>query len=1293
MKSFAIRYRASIVVLVLLALATSVPLWPVLAADSDVDSIGRPGYGYRGHFDLVKTAITRYGQLPLWTTLRGAPFVANPGTSPLYPGATLIALLSANGDVAVRWVAFVHLVFISIAGYVLTGWGLRLSRPAAVVGGIVAAFGPWYLYTIQHGTLLDLMSQPWMYLALALIWRALADGRKALAVAAGVSAGVAFYAGGSFNLLYLGLVVALITAAFALEAVYLGVRRHMWQRLATVVMVILTFSVSALVFAAAKLVPSAEYVYAYSDRADVSYETAVSAAVGLRQIGDWLRSGYEPLTLVPTILLIVVGGLLGSARRRGAAVVFGVGALLFTWMTWGPNAPVDLYYIVYRFVPGFKSNYDIIRMSVAIVMCLVPLAAMGVDVGTGLIRWSVPRMRLDVIVVGTRRFRRLALITLIATTLLLVAAGLIVQTTRWERETSVFPWKFHGSVSVGPFNAGEAFEQNFVVPVDRLSSLTIQVRTPEGQRTGPDGTLIFRLYNGNQIVRQGLVGVANLDHVIRRVRWSFVPILSSANIEHRLQVVVGDGTKVSVYTVASITNKWSGSIVSNGIPAVDHIDLAIDPGRELSATQVVLGAVARAPIGLVGIALTVVAATAAFGAGVLASLRLPKNYPRSAAGLLAGLTAAVIHVAIASGQFGGSPPPELASTFWIWILISLIMLSRLPWAILSIGLSTIIFHIAMTLRALSGIYEAEPTSDFWLWLLVPIVAVGVFPWVVTGIAWTGYALLPDIWAKQTRAASRAHGWGVLDPHQMDKWRNRGTSALSRLGWGAVGVGVSAFFLIASPALMLPKIESFLETGRRQAELADSAGVPEANELLLAAASSNTQYPAFRVSSDSYPWVDGNSAAKLWTYETTGTLGSFNNIYPKYHNYLYGWSGRPQTGDFPDQMRQWLYSRYAVLGVLDTRYVVMTASVVERRLENPLLDTYRLRPLAVVREGILFENESRGDRVITAEVATLLIGNDDRGEFLASEALYLLGRPEFDPAKEIIIAGHSEYIDDYSVDWLERFYRVILINPRSHDADRAAGILREYVARGGYVDDITGVNLAQAPAPVPWKWTHVAASHQTDEMNSIELPLPGPGSYELMVLPVDAKAIPAYPPFSWRIRGVTSGAFETPESPLEVIKFDAGEASLLLEYDSHGEGQFLFHLRVAAEPGSVDVAGDSRSIPRVYTSPNEIRFEIEIDSENGFVLLADPYLPGWQATANGVDVPIYIANGIGRGLILNGPGTHTIEMHYAPRSHFIGWMVTILGVVGLTAAWIVRRCWDSTRRSGGAQKVGDQEVVA
>jgi hypothetical protein len=386
---------------------------------------------------------------------------------------------------------------------------------------------------------------------------------------------------------------------------------------------------------------------------------------------------------------------------------------------------------------------------------------------------------------GTRRSRRLALITLIATTLLLVAAGLIVRTTRWD--TPVFPGKSPGSVSVGPFNAGEAFEQNLVVPVDHLSSLTIQVRTPEGQRTGPAATLIFRLYDGDQIVRQGLVSIPNLDHVIQRVVWSFVPIPSTANIEHRLQVVVGDETKASVNTMASITNKWPGSLVSNGIPTADHIDLAIEPGRELSATQIVLGAAARAPINLVGIALSIVAATAAFGAGVLTSLRLPKSYPRSAAGLLVGLTAAVLHVAIASGQFGGSPSPELTSTFWIWILISLMMLSRLPWAIVLIGLSTTIFHITMTLRAFREIHSPELTSEFWLWLLLPIGAVGFFPWVVAGIAWIGHLLLPAIWANRNGSGASERYGSVLDPRRMDKWRNRGTSAVSRVGWGVAGI--------------------------------------------------------------------------------------------------------------------------------------------------------------------------------------------------------------------------------------------------------------------------------------------------------------------------------------------------------------------------------------------------------------------------------------------------------------------------------------------------------------------------
>ena len=386
---------------------------------------------------------------------------------------------------------------------------------------------------------------------------------------------------------------------------------------------------------------------------------------------------------------------------------------------------------------------------------------------------------------GTRRSRRLALITLVATALLLVAAALIVRTTRWD--TSVFPGKSPGAVSVGPFNAGDAFEQHFAVPVDHLSSLTIQARTPEGQRTGPSATLIFRLYDDNQIVRQGLVGIPDLDHVIRRVMWSFAPLPSSADLEYRLQVAVGDSTTASVNTMASITNKWPGSLISNGIPTADHIDLAIEPGRELSATQVVLGAATRAPIGLVGIVLSVVVAAAAFGAGVLAGFRLPKKYPLSGVGLITGLTAAAIHILIANGQFGGSPSPELASTFWIWILFSLMLLSRLPWAVILIGLSTTLFHVAITLRAFRGINSPELTSDFWLWLMVPTILIGCFPWVIAGLAWIVNLLLPDVWANRSPSASGEYRWGMLDAQAIDKWRNRGTSTLGRMGWSGVGL--------------------------------------------------------------------------------------------------------------------------------------------------------------------------------------------------------------------------------------------------------------------------------------------------------------------------------------------------------------------------------------------------------------------------------------------------------------------------------------------------------------------------
>ena len=381
---------------------------------------------------------------------------------------------------------------------------------------------------------------------------------------------------------------------------------------------------------------------------------------------------------------------------------------------------------------------------------------------------------------GTRQSRRLALITLVTTTLLLVAALLVVRTTRWD--TLVFQESSPGAFSAGPFKSGDAFEQNLVVPVDHLSSLRIRVHTPEGAQTSPEAQLIFRLYAGDEIVRQGFAGIPNLTQTIRQVVWSFVPIATSANQEYRLQVVINKDIETSIYTMASLTDKWPGALISNGVPTANHIDLAIDPGRELSATQVLLGAASRTPIGAFGIVLPVVAGATAFAAGILANRHVPSTHPRLVSALLVGLAAAAIHASIALGTFGSTPLPGLVSIFWIWILVCLYAISRALWTALLVGLSSAVLHLAMTLSAFDETPSPELTSSFWLWLVIPILMLGILPWVVTSFAWLAHLSVPKISPVASSLNGGESSWSRVDIRLTDKWRDRGVSVAARLIW-------------------------------------------------------------------------------------------------------------------------------------------------------------------------------------------------------------------------------------------------------------------------------------------------------------------------------------------------------------------------------------------------------------------------------------------------------------------------------------------------------------------------------
>ena len=74
-----------------------------------------------------------------------------------------------------------------------------------------------------------------------------------------------------------------------------------------------------------------------------------------------------------------------------------------------------------------------------------------------------------------------------------------------------------------------------------------------------------------------------------------------------------------------------------------------------------------------------------------------------------------------------------------------------------------------------------------------------------------------------------------------------------------------------------------------------------------------------------------------------------------------------------------------------------------------------------------------------------------------------------------------------------------------------------------------------------------------------------------------------------------------------------------------------------------------------------------------VVLSDVQFPGWHATVDGRDAPLERVDYLLRGVPV-GPGAHRIVLEYRPLSWRIGWIVSLVALLGLAAA-----VWQSARR--------------
>jgi hypothetical protein len=96
---------------------------------------------------------------------------------------------------------------------------------------------------------------------------------------------------------------------------------------------------------------------------------------------------------------------------------------------------------------------------------------------------------------------------------------------------------------------------------------------------------------------------------------------------------------------------------------------------------------------------------------------------------------------------------------------------------------------------------------------------------------------------------------------------------------------------------------------------------------------------------------------------------------------------------------------------------------------------------------------------------------------------------------------------------------------------------------------------------------------------------------------------------------------------------------------------------------------------------ESNVRMDVDTPNGptFLVLSDTSYPGWHASVDGKETKIFAAN-INSRAVLVPKGKHTVVFLYNPASIRLGMWISILTIVFIIVAGIVRTLWSAHHRN-------------
>jgi hypothetical protein len=102
------------------------------------------------------------------------------------------------------------------------------------------------------------------------------------------------------------------------------------------------------------------------------------------------------------------------------------------------------------------------------------------------------------------------------------------------------------------------------------------------------------------------------------------------------------------------------------------------------------------------------------------------------------------------------------------------------------------------------------------------------------------------------------------------------------------------------------------------------------------------------------------------------------------------------------------------------------------------------------------------------------------------------------------------------------------------------------------------------------------------------------------------------------------------------------------------------------PGLAESEGAPAGSARIVRTEAD-RLEVVADAErDGLLVVSDAWFPGWTATVDGRPADVERVNYVFRGVRVRA-GTHVVEFAYRPLSWRVGWIVSLLALLGIAAA--------------------------